>query len=85
MQGKANLISVPQVESVTLILTPNEAKLLHKFVAGTTSNTVLEATGLSYEDKDEMDEIYAINDVLFEIHEELGRIKELELPSLYSR
>lgn len=71
----------PVLESVTLTMTVEQAKLLHKFVAGTTSNSVIEATNLEYGKDD--NEIYAINDVLFDIYKSLHNIEDLGLPSSY--
>jgi hypothetical protein len=84
MQGKAHLIvPEPMVESVTLTMSAEEAKMLYKFVCGTTSNSVIEATGLNYDD--DSTEIYAINDVLFKVYDALLAVKELDLPEMYYR
>lgn len=71
MQAKVNLVvPVPVVESVTLTMTAEEAKMLYKFMAGTTSETVVKATGLDYDNDN--DEVFNINNVLYYVWQTLG-------------
>lgn len=77
----------PVIESVVVTMSAEQAKFLHRFLVGTTSNTVIEATGLKYNDGNDTKNdslIYAINDALADLFEVINDLQdELGLPEYY--
>ena len=82
MQAQAKF-GKPVIESVVITMTADQAKFLHRFLAGTTSNTVVEATNLKYNTGSD-DLIYAINDALGDLYDGINELRDqLGLPEYY--